>query len=48
MPERNDQNSIAADVAPAPPLRRSRWQLVTAGILVALWMAFLLAMSIYS
>ena len=48
MPERNTPNSTVAEVAPAPPLRGSRWQLVTAGILVALWMAFLLAMSIYS
>jgi hypothetical protein len=48
MPERNIPNSTATEVAPAPPLRGSRWQLVTAGILVALWMAFLLAMSIYS
>jgi len=54
MPARNPQNSDHNDLdspgssAPVPALKGSRWQLVTASVLLAIWIAFLLAMSIYS
>ena len=54
MPARNTQNSnrdeldSPASHPPVPALRGSRWQLVTASILLAIWIVFLLAMSLYS
>jgi hypothetical protein len=54
MPARKNQNSNQDDSdspfspPPVTVLRGSRWQLVTAGILLAIWIVFLLAMAIYS
>jgi hypothetical protein len=31
-----------------PALKGSRWQLITASVMLALWIAFLVAMAIYS
>jgi hypothetical protein len=56
MPDRPNAN--AADDEPAsfstavsrgaPVPRRSRWQLVTASVMLALWVTFLIAMALYS
>jgi hypothetical protein len=34
-------------IVPSTPVPRHRWQLVTASVMLALWMAFLAAMAIY-
>jgi hypothetical protein len=54
MPARNTQNSTRDDLvspvpqSPVPALKGSRWQVVASSILLAIWIVFLVAMSIYS
>jgi hypothetical protein len=54
MPEKSHAtaNAPAKKSTPAPivstPLRGSRWQLITAGVMLAVWIAFLIVMALYN
>jgi len=55
MPARSKQPSARSDAAnistpqivPSTPVPRHRWQLLTASVILALWIVFLAAMAIY-
>jgi hypothetical protein len=54
MPEKShaSANPSAKKPTPAPiastPLRGSRWQVLAAGVMLAIWVAFLIAMALYN
>ena len=56
MPTRPNQNAAEAAASnfstpvstPAAPLKGSRWQLITASVMLALWIAFLIAMAVFN
>lgn len=56
MPTRPNKNTAEATASnfstpasnPMPALKGSRWQLITASVMLALWIAFLVAMAVFN